>query len=235
MTELRDGELSEIERRYARRNAQGKANLYDPLLPVNIAFRQEREKVLAKTLRALLGERPISSLRILEIGCGGGRNLVDFIGWGALPGNCTGNELLSERVEVARRNLPPTVTIVQGDASSLDFADGSFDIILQSTVFSSILDKELRSAVANNMWRMLAKDGGIIWYDFTMDNPRNADVAGIKQAEIRSLFPQARYDATKTTLAPPIARRVTKLSPGLYSLLNTLPFLRTHVVALLRK
>ena len=85
------------------------------------------------------------------------------------------------------------------------------------------------------MWRMLAPGGGIVWYDFTMDNPRNTDVVGIKQAEIRSLFPQAHYEAKKVTLAPPIARRATKLSPHLYPLLNALPFLRTHVVALLRK
>ena len=235
MTESRNTELSEIERRYARRTAQGKGALYDPLLPVNMAFRQERQKAIAMLLRALLGGRSMSSLKALEIGCGNGRNLLDLIGWGISPENCTGNELLSDRVEAARRNVPPGVKIVAGDASALDFPDGSFDIILQSTVFSSILDKELRASVANNMWRMLAPGGGIVWYDFTMDNPRNTDVVGIKQAEIRSLFPQAHYEAKKVTLAPPIARRATKLSPHLYPLLNALPFLRTHVVALLRK
>lgn len=235
MRESNNTELSEIEQRYARRTAQGKAALYDPLLPVNIAFRQEREKAMAGMLRKLLGGRSMSDLKMLEIGCGGGRNLVDFIGWGIKPENCVGNELLRERVETARRNAPPETTINMGDASALDFPDGSFDIILQSTVFSSILDKGLRASVAGNMWRMLAPKGGIVWYDFTMDNPRNPDVVGIKQAEIRSLFPQARYEATKVTLAPPIARRAAQLSPRLYPVLNVLPFLRTHVVALLRK
>lgn len=235
LTEPKNLELARIEQSYARRAAQGKASLYDPLLPVNIAFRHEREKAVAKMLHTVLGDRSMSSLRMLEIGCGNGRNLVDFIGWGIKPENCTGNELLSERVEVARCNVPPKVAIVAGDASSLGFQDGSFDIILQSTVFSSILDKGLRASVADNMWRMLADKGGILWYDFTMDNPRNPDVVGIRQSELRSLFPQAHYKAMKVTLAPPIARRAARLSPHLYPVLNALPFLRTHVVALLRK
>lgn len=235
VSDQRSAELAEIERRYAHRSEQGKASLYDPLLPVNIAFRQERERVMMAMLRRLLAGRTLQSLRILEIGCGSGRNLIDFVNWGARPEHCTGNELLPDRVASARKNMLPAMTILQGDASALEFPDGSFDIILQSTVFSSILDEDLRRAVATNMWRMLAPNGGIFWYDFTVDNPRNPDVAGISQARIKTLFPEAQYDAKKVTLAPPLARRVTRLSPSLYPILNALPFLRSHVVALLRK
>lgn len=235
MNDQKSAELAEIERRYARRTEQGKGNLYDPLLPVNIALRQERERAMMVMLRRFLAGRPLQSLRILEIGCGNGRNLVDFINWGAKPENCVGNELLTDRVALARANTLPATTILQGDASALDLPDGSFDIILQSTVFSSILDEGLRQAVAANMWRLLAPNGGIFWYDFTIDNPHNPDVTGIPQAKVKALFPQARYDAKKVTLAPPLARRVVRISPILYPILNTLPFLRTHVVALLRK
>ncbi len=235
MSDQKSAELAEIERRYSQRTEQGKASLYDPLLPVNIAFRQERERAMVAMLRRLLAGRPLASLRILEIGCGSGRNLIDFINWGAKPEHCVGNELLADRVAAARANMLPTITILPGDASALGLPDGSFDIILQSTVFSSILDEGLRRAVAANMWRMLAPNGGVFWYDFTVDNPRNPDVTGISQAEIKALFPRARYDARKVTLAPPLARRAVRLSPALYPMLNALPFLRTHVVALLRK
>lgn len=235
VSDHRSAELAEIERRYAHRSEQGIASLYDPLLPVNIAFRHERERVMMAMLRQVLAGRSLQSLRILEIGCGSGRNLIDFVNWGARPEHCVGNELLADRVAAARTNMLPAMTILQGDASALEFPDKSFDIILQSTVFSSILDEGLRRAVAANMWRMLAPNGGIFWYDFTVDNPRNPDVAGIPQAQIKALFPQARYDARKVTLAPPLARRAVRLSPSLYPILNALPFLRTHIVALLRK
>lgn len=235
MNDHKSIELAEIERRYADRAAHGKGSLYDPLLPVNIAFRQERERVMMAMLRRYLAGRPLQSVKILEIGCGNGRNLNDFINWGAKPENCVGNELLTDRVAAARANLLPTTKILQGDASTLDLPDGSFDIILQSTVFSSILDADLRRAVAANMWRMLAPGGGIFWYDFTVDNPKNPDVTGIRQAEIKALFGEAQYQSRKVTLAPPIARRAVRLSPALYPVLNALPVLRTHVIALLRK
>lgn len=235
MKDRKSAELAEIERRYAQRTEQAKGSLYDPLLPVNIAFRHERERAIMAMLRRFLAGRSLRSLKILEIGCGNGRNLIDFINWGAKPENCVGNELLSDRFAAARANTAPATTILQGDASALDLPDGSFDIILQSTVFSSILDAELRRAVAANMWRMLAPGGGIFWYDFTIDNPKNPDVAGIPQAEIKALFPQAQYQSRRVTLAPPLARRAVSLSPALYPLLNVLPVLRTHIVALLRK
>jgi len=50
-------------------------------------------------------------------------------------------------------------------------------------------------------------------------------------ARVAQLFPQARISAHKVTLAPPIARRVCRLHPALYPLLNSLPPLRTHVLA----
>jgi hypothetical protein len=55
-------------------------------------------------------------------------------------------------------------------------------------------------------------------------------------ARLRALFPQAgRVLVRRITLAPPIARAVTRVHPGLYPLFNTVPALRTHVLAWLAK
>jgi len=66
-----------------------------------------------------------------------------------------------------------------GDASRLPFKDGSFDIVMQFTVFTSILDREVKKAVATEMLRVLKADGIILWYDYHMNNPKNPDVKGI--------------------------------------------------------
>ena len=44
--------------------------------------------------------------------------------------------------------------LVHGDARTLDEL-GSFDIVLQSTVLSSILDDEVQQGVADAMWRAI--------------------------------------------------------------------------------
>jgi hypothetical protein len=85
------------------------------------------------------------------------------------------------------------------------------------------------------MWRWVRPGGGVLWYDFTVDNPRNPDVRGVPLARVRALFPVGRVHARRVTLAPPIARVVTRLHPALYTLLNTLPPLRTHMLAWIAK
>jgi hypothetical protein len=39
----------------------------------------------------------------------------------------------------------------------------------------------------------------------------------------------------RVTLAPPLARAVTRIHPGLYRCFNVLPLLRTHVLAWVEK
>jgi hypothetical protein len=75
----------------------------------------------------------------------------------------------------------------------------------------------------------------VLWYDFTVDNPRNADVRGVPLARVRALFPEGRVQARRITLAPPIARAVTRVHPALYTLFNVLLPLRTHVLAWVAK
>ena len=135
----------------------------------------------------------------------------------------------------ARGQLPATTVVHEGDAAALPFAEGSFDLVYQSTVFSSLLDDAFQQRLANAMWRWVRPGGGVLWYDFTYDNPRNPDVRGVPLARVRDLFPSGRIDARRVTLAPPISRRVCRLSPAAYGLFNALPFLRTHLLCWIAK
>ena len=122
-----------------------------------------------------------------------------------------------------------------GDASSLDLGTERFDVVFQSTVFSSILDDEFQSRLARRMWALIQPGGQALWYDFTYDNPRNPDVRGVPVARIRALFPEGALSVHRLTLAPPIARPLTRIHPSLYTLVNLLPLLRTHVLCSIRK
>jgi hypothetical protein len=107
--------------------------------------------------------------------------------------------------------------------------------VYQSTVFSSLLDDAFQHQLADTMWRWVRPGGGVLWYDFTVDNPRNPDVRGVPVKRIRQLFPDGRIQVRRLTLAPPLARAVTRVHPALYSLFNACRYLRTHVLAWIEK
>jgi hypothetical protein len=108
-------------------------------------------------------------------------------------------------------------------------------MVLQSTVFSSVLDPRAQQRLAQAMWSWVKPGGGVLWYDFTVNNPRNPDVRGIPLTRVRQLFPFARVSHRRITLAPPLARRVCRVHPGLYPVFNAIPLLRTHVLVWLQK
>jgi SAM-dependent methyltransferase len=154
---------------------------------------------------------------------------------GFRPANLVGNELLEERCAQARERLPAATRVVAGDASSLDLGSERFDVVFQSTVFTSILDPEFQARLARRIWTLVKPGGQVLWYDFTFDNPRNPDVRGVPLARIRALFPEGRVSSRRLTLAPPLARVLTRIHPSLYTCANLLPFLRTHVLCWIRK
>lgn len=143
-----------------------------------------------------------------------------------------GNELIEERCE-AFAQLLPNVSLHRGDACELpENMNGKFDVVFQSTVFTSILDAEFRGKLAGRIWELLRPGGVLLWYDFMYDNPFNRDVKGIPKKEAISLFPESRQVfSQKVTLAPPLGRRAGRW----YGFLNYFPFLRTHVVLALQK
>ena len=103
-------------------------------------------------------------------------------------------------------------------------------------MFSSLLDEAFQQRLAAAMWRWARPGGGVLWYDFTFDNPRNRDVRGVPLARVKALFPQARsVHAQRITLAPPLARRACRVHPALYTALNCLPLLRTHLLCWIAK
>ncbi|MES2993273.1 MAG: class I SAM-dependent methyltransferase [Pseudomonadota bacterium] len=220
-----------VAERYARRAASDRYSLLKPDVWQTL---HERQRALLALL-ARLGWTDLASKRLLEVGCGGGANLLELLRLGFAPEHLCGAELLPERHAQARRVLPAAVALHAGDALLLDLPAGSQDAVFVSTVFSSLLDDAFQQRLADAMWRWTKPGGGVLWYDFTVDNPRNPDVRGVPLARVRALFPHGEVQARRITLAPPIARAVTRVHPDLYTLFNLLPPLRTHVLAWIAK
>ncbi|MDP1650920.1 MAG: class I SAM-dependent methyltransferase [Rubrivivax sp.] len=227
MTPPDHDEARAIAERYARRHV---GDRYHPLRPEIWQARQDRERALIALLRRH-ARRPLAELDVLEVGCGHGDNLLELLRLGFDPARLVGNELLPERAAAARSRLPPATRMLAGDATQLPLSDASFDIVYASTVFSSILDDAFQRRLAAAMWRWVRPGGAVLWYDFTIDNPRNTDVRAMPLRRLRALFPAGHVDARRVTLAPPIGRRVVRLHPAAWRLFNALPLLRTHLLA----
>ena len=213
---------------------------YSVLRPQVWQTLHERQRAMLRGLRAYAqlhpaapwpAANPMSSWSLIEVGCGAGGNLLDLLRWGFLPQHLTGLELLPERFDQARQVLPEGTRLWLGDASQAPVAAASQHLVLQATVFSSLLDNQVQQRLARAMWSWLRPGGAVLWYDFTVNNPRNAQVRGVPLPRVRALFPQARVVSERLTLAPPLARALCQLHPALYPLFNRLPLLRTHVLA----
>jgi SAM-dependent methyltransferase len=103
-----------------------------------------RRRVLARTIERL-ALRP--RLRILDAGCGSGRNMVDL----ARHGEVTGVEISPTSVEVARgRHLGE---VIEGSVTEMPFAEDSFGLAVCLDVIEHLPDdraalRELRRVVA---------------------------------------------------------------------------------------
>lgn len=217
-------ELNKIKIRYDKR----KNTVVGNSSPYSDFVVKERNNWYNKEIERLAISK--DKLKFLEIGAGSGMNINFFKSIGFTPQNMSANELLSDRVEELKNNHPD-ITIYPGNALDIDDAL-QFDIVFQSTVFTSILDSDFRIKLANKMWKLTRPGGIIIWYDFIYDNPKNPDVKKVSVKELKSLFPNGEFIfKKKVTLAPPIGRKVGKL----YSLFNIFPFLRSHYIAVIQK
>jgi len=225
-------EEARIRAAYAKRQeADTRYSWFSP--DYQFRMQQRERRVLALLRRQDCGK--LESKTILEVGCGVGEWLLDFVKWGVRPENITGVDLLADRVSKARRLCAPGVHIKCASAAELPFTDGTFDLVLQSTVFTSILDSDLKRRVAAEMIRVVKPDGFLLWYDYHVNNPWNPEVRGVKRREIAQLFPDCRIELERITLLPPLARFLAPHSYlGCY-LLEKLSLLNTHYLGVIRK
>ncbi len=226
-------EIARIRAEYKRRGRSLPPDLYGLNRPVNLfSHCQTIRRLIATLVRE--GGFPLDGRVIADIGCGRGTWLTEFLQWGAEPGKLCGIDLDDERVQVARQRVPSGDVRI-GDASRLPWADASFDLQTQFTLFTSVLNMDVKRQIASEMLRVLKPGGLILWYDFRYNNPRNPNVRGIDAKEIRSLFPSCLIKLEKVTLAPPIARAVVPLSWVAGLILEKVPLLRTHYLGVIRR
>jgi len=223
-------EHQRVAEAYAKRNTDDPR--YSWLHPGHLFMIQGRERAMLNLFRRE-GIQPAQVDRLLDLGCGQGYWMREWIKWGLPRERAVGMDLLTNRVREARAAGPRASLLLAGSGATLPFAAGAFDVVYQSTVFTSVLDPMIRSEIAHEMIRVLRPGGHVIWYDYFADNPRNSDVRGVRKKEIHQLFPDCTILLRRVTLAPPIARAIAPHSWWLATALEAVPLLRTHYLGII--
>jgi ubiquinone/menaquinone biosynthesis C-methylase UbiE len=174
-------EVARIRSVYGERDRQGQRSA--PVLEAHHRLAAERR---ATTRRALLRLLPEQHPRLLDVGCGSGGDLsyLRSIGWP--PDKLAGVDLIPSRLSAARVACPD-VDLRLGDGSRIPFPNDSVDVATAVTVFSSILDQDLRSALFAEMERVVRPGGVLLLYDFVIRKPTNPNVIGMPLRRLAEL------------------------------------------------
>ena len=166
------------------------------------------------------------SAKVLDVGCGTGASLERLLRLGFRPANLKGIDLQNECIDQAKA-LFPNIGFTHGDAAELQFLDGSFDIVIESTLLMSVAEDSVRRKIAAD-WRI----------SNPFSNPYN--YKGIDCREVRKLFGVGSLTRPVRTcrgaLLPPIGRFLSKYMSSIYFLVARLfPALVGQVTYVLTK
>ena len=119
-------------------------------------------------------------MRVLDAGCGGGRNLIYFLRCGY---DVCGVDLSTEAIAHVRAlaaglapHLPADNFRVEA-VEAMSFADAGFDVVISSAVLHFARDEEHWLGMVREMWRVL-KPGGVFF-------ARLASSVGVEEQIIR--------------------------------------------------
>jgi len=230
---LKSQELDRIRSEYADREKRlSGSDLYSLHNSAYLFAIQMRQAAVLSLLKSQ-GIKSFEGLDILELGCGEGGVLLECLSNGAEPDRLHGIDLLPGRITKAHETVAE-LPLACANGENLPYPSGTFDLVLQFTVFTSILDRSLKAGIAQEMLRVVRKpQGAILWYDFWI-NPTNKQTKGIRPKEIQTLFPDCRLTFRRITLAPPIARRVVPISRISAEALEKLKVFNSHYLAFIQ-
>ena len=103
-----------------------------------------------------------NGMRVLDAGCGGGRNLVYLLGHGF---DISATDMSAEAIGLTRSLAAKLHPMLGADrfrvepVDRMSFADEAFDVVISSAVLHFARDDDEFDAMLGGTWRMLARGG----------------------------------------------------------------------------
>jgi len=155
----------EIIQTYAKRDTDLSHGFRNVLSVRNSCCRQ----IYLYTLLARRGLIPLSGKLIVDFGCGTGARLRELMSFGAVPEQLFGIDLSMKRLRRSTE-LNPRLKVQRASCACAPYREHVFDIVVNSTMMSSILDDRLAADIASEMRRVLKPNGVVLWYDMRVSN-----------------------------------------------------------------
>lgn len=157
-------------------------------------------RALRRSLLAEVERRELTEFSLLDVGCGSGellRYTAEFARTKGIKGRLTGLDLnpISASVSAKNTNDFPVISITQGDAFQLPFADGEFDYAISSLFFHHLTDEQIPQALQE--MRRVARNGV-----FVIDLHRHPVAYRLYRLFCRAFFisPLVREDGSLSVL-----------------------------------
>jgi SAM-dependent methyltransferase len=206
----------------------------DPLRNAGVLFQNLAfDKSIVEALRHVNAGR---DWRILDVGCGSGFSLLRVMTWGLDPEQMQGIDIREDRVAQGRKRVP-SLDLRFGDATAMEYPSGSFDLVMESTMFTQMTDEATAAAIANEMLRVVKPDGYLLLTDWRYNFGRRG-YRGLSRKRIARLFGHGAevVSSRHGALVPPLGRMLSRYCGWLYfPVCALLPFLVGQMTVVLRK
>jgi SAM-dependent methyltransferase len=196
-------------------------------------FMLERKWTQIRNLLEGAGARPRPA-SVLVLGAGDGRDGRGLERCGFAAETILSLDLLREETPASGAARPPVPWVI-ADAAQIPFRDGTFDMVYQSTLISSVIDPRVRHRIYLEIARVLRLGGLFLSYDMRYRNPWNSHTRALPRRELRREFTGWRLRARSVTGLPVLARLLLPRWSAACRLLESLAPLRSHLLALLEK
>ncbi len=117
----------------------------------------------------LLKGRIQKGMKLLDAGCGNGRNIAYLMQAGVKVYGADASETAIEKVKQLAKELAPTLpsrNFIVADLENLPFPDVEFDVVLCSAVLHFARSEAHFKAMLTELWRVL-KPGGMLFCRFS--------------------------------------------------------------------
>lgn len=243
-------ERDRIKTMYKKLSSSAWAKRWTYLNDTALHIYQERERLILRTIKKY-GHSDIRSKVILDIGCGNGWMLQEFVKYGADPTKLHGIDIRDEAIHSAVFNgkFGHNIHFLMADALNIPYADSVFDVILVFTLFSSIPNISQRYGIAIEIMRVLKPGGIAIVYDMNANvkNPlkriplirrmfsHNPNMKIITKKEMKDMFSKCNLEFKTLTTHWYLLAPVLRFSRFIAVILDMIPLLQTHYLITIRK